>query len=182
VRFSPIHDTRLPEVDGLYLGGGYPETHADELARNRTLRDDIAAFARAGGPIYAECGGLMYLCRSIRTLAGDIYPMVGLVPAEVEMRDRLQALGYVEVETQTDTPLGPAGMRFRGHQFRYSELQLRGNVEHTYRLRKRRSGDVVPEGYRVGNTVASYVHAHWASNPLPARHFVDACANRKAPG
>lgn len=179
VRFSPIRDARLPDVDGLYFGGGYPEAHAEELASNRVLRDEIAAFARAGGPVYAECGGLMYLCTSIRTLAGDVHAMVGLVPAEVTMRDRLQALGYVEVETQTVTPLGPPGVRFRGHQFRYSEIELRGEIEHAYRLRKRRGGDVVREGYRIGNTVASYVHAHWASNPLPARNFVDACTARR---
>lgn len=180
VRFSPIRDSRLPEVDGLYVGGGYPEAHAAELSRNQAMRDDVAAFARGGGPVYAECGGLMYLCTSIRTLAGEVHPMVGLVPAEVEMRDKLQALGYVEVETQIVTPLGPPGLRFRGHQFRYSELHLRGEVEHAYRLRKRRGGDVVREGYRIGNTIASYVHAHWASNPLPARHFVEACASRRS--
>jgi len=179
VRFSPIRDRALPDVDGLYLGGGYPEAHAAELAANNALREDLAAFARAGGAVYAECGGLMYLCASIRTLAGDAHPMAGLVPAEVVMRDRLQAIGYVEVETQAATPLGPAGVRFRGHQFRYSELELRGEVEHVYRLRRRRGDDAVAEGYRIGNTVASYVHAHWASNPLAAQCFVDACASRR---
>jgi cobyrinic acid a,c-diamide synthase len=181
VRFSPIRDRRLPDVDGLYLGGGYPEAYAADLARNGSMREDIAAFARAGGPIYAECGGLMYLCTSLGTLDGDVHPMVGIVPAEVWMRDRLQALGYVEVETQTATPLGPPGTRFRGHQFRYSELHLRGEIEHAYRVRKRRGGDVIGEGYRVGNTIASYVHAHWASNPILPRYFVDACATRKGP-
>jgi cobyrinic acid a,c-diamide synthase len=176
VWFSPLADARLPDVDGLYLGGGYPELHAEQLAQNRSLCDDIATFARAQRPIYAECGGLMYLCTGIRTLAGELHSMVGLVPAVAEMRDRLQALGYVEVETQTATALGPPGLRFRGHQFRYSELQLQGDVEHVYRLRKRRGGDVVAEGYRIGNTIASYVHVHWASNPLPAHHFVDACS------
>jgi cobyrinic acid a,c-diamide synthase len=180
VRFSPLRDAHLPDVDGLYLGGGYPEAHAAVLGGNHTMRGDIAAFARGGGPIYAECGGLMYLCTTIRTLTGEVHPMVGLVPAEVTMRDRLQALGYVEVETQAATPLGPPGLRFRGHQFRYSELQLRGDIDEVYRLRKRRGGDVVREGYRIGNTVASYVHAHWASNPLPAQHFVEACANRRS--
>lgn len=179
VRFSPIRDRALPVVDGIYLGGGYPEAHAVELSENRTMHEDIVALARRGRPIYAECGGLMYLCSSIRTLAGDVHPMVGLFPAEVEMRDRLQALGYVEVETQQATPLGPAGVRFRGHQFRYSELRLRGDVDQVYRVRKRRDGAVAVEGYRVGNTVASYVHAHWASNPLPAEHFVDACARSR---
>jgi cobyrinic acid a,c-diamide synthase len=176
VRFSPIRDRGLPAVDGLYLGGGYPEVHAKALALNESMRRDVAAFAAGGAPVYAECGGLMYLCQSIRTLEGATHEMVGLLPAEAAMKDRLQALGYVEVELQAPTALGPAGVRFRGHQFRYSELHFHREVECAYSVRKRRSGEVVREGYRVGNTVASYVHAHWASNPLPAEAFVEACA------
>ena len=92
------------------------------------------------------------------------------------MAPRLQALGYVEVETQDRSILGPAGLRFRGHQFRYSELRLVSeDVARLYAVR-RRGGEVIREGYRTANTVASYVHAHWASNPLIAEGFVDACA------
>jgi len=100
------------------------------------------------------------------------------------MRDRLQALGYVEVETQAATPLGPAGVRFRGHQFRYSQLRVDDDaaaaaaIEHVYTVRRRRGGEVTREGYRRGNVLASYVHAHWASNPTVAEHFVGACAER----
>jgi cobyrinic acid a,c-diamide synthase len=118
----------------------------------------------------------MYLCTTIRMLDGTAHSMVGLIPAEAEMRKKLQALGYVEVETQAPTPLGPAGLRFRGHQFRYSELRLHGEVDCAYTLRKRRGGEVVREGYRVGGTLASYVHVHWASNPLPAEGLVTSCA------
>jgi cobyrinic acid a,c-diamide synthase len=180
VRFSPIHERALPEVDGLYLGGGYPEAHAAELAANMAMRTQIAAFARSGGAVYAECGGLMYLSEGIRTLAGELHPMVGLIPGEAQMHERLQALGYVEVETQRETLLGPAGLRFRGHQFRYSELRLSGDVDCAYNVRRRRNGDALREGYQVGRTLASYVHAHWASNALPARNFVDACANARS--
>jgi cobyrinic acid a,c-diamide synthase len=176
VRFSPIADPQLPEVDGLYIGGGYPELHAAALAQNAPMRAAVAAFAAAGRPIYAECGGLMYLSRAIRTHDGSEHPMVGVVPGTAVMRDRMQALGYVEVETQATSLLGPPGLRFRGHQFRYSELQLDGEVEQIFSLRKRRGGDVTREGYAVGRTLASYVHAHWASNPLAAQGFVDACA------
>jgi len=179
VRFSPIHDGRLPDVDGLYFGGGYPEAHARDLSQNESLRREVAAFAAAGGPVYAECGGLMYLGTAIRTLDGATHSMVGLIPAEAEMRDSLQALGYVEVETQVATPLGPAGLRFRGHQFRYSELRLQADVECAYTVRRRRSGEVVREGYRVDNVLASYVHAHWASSSLPAEGFVEFCAARR---
>ena len=176
VRFSPIRDAHLPDVDGLYFGGGYPEVHAEDLSRNSSMRKDVAAFAEAQGPIYGECGGLMYLSDGIRTLTGVLHAMVGLIPGEAEMRDRLQALGYVEVDTQDATLLGPSGLRFRGHQFRYSDFRLPAEAECVYSVRRRRGGEVFQEGYRRGNTLVSYVHAHWASNPLLAQGFVQACA------
>ncbi|WP_437610185.1 cobyrinate a,c-diamide synthase [Sorangium sp. So ce834] len=201
VRFSPIRDARLPDVDALYLGGGYPEAHAERLTENAALRAEIRAFAGRGGPIYAECGGLMYLTEAIRTLDGRAHPMVGLVPAEAVMCEKLQALGYVEVETQARTILGGAGLRFRGHQFRYSELrpaapaspppspaaqapspaaQAPLPIEHAYSVRRRRGGQVAREGYLAQNVLASYVHAHWASNPLvPEGLVASAAAHRK---
>lgn len=176
VRFSPIHDARLPDVDGLYFGGGYPEVHAEDLSRNLSMLKDVRSFAESQGPIYGECGGLMYLSNGIRTLDGTLHPMVGLIPGEAEMKDRLQALGYVEVETTDETMLGPAGLKFRGHQFRYSDFRLPAEVECTYHVRRRRGGEVFHEGYRQGHTLASYVHAHWASNPTLAQGFVRACS------
>ncbi len=176
VRFSPIHDAHLPDVDGLYFGGGYPEVHAEDLSRNLSMRKDVRSFAESQGPIYGECGGLMYLSNGIRTLDGTLHPMVGLIPGEAEMKDRLQALGYVEVDTKSETMLGPSGLKFRGHQFRYSDFRLPAEVECTYSVRRRRGGEVFQEGYRQGNTLASYVHAHWASNPLLAQGFVQACS------
>jgi cobyrinic acid a,c-diamide synthase len=176
VRFSPIHDPRLPEVDGLYLGGGYPEVHAEALASNESMRREIAEFSRAGGPIYAECGGLMLLCEQIRCVDGSAYPMAGVIPARAQMKDRLQALGYVEVETRSPTALGLAGVRFRGHQFRYSELEVLGEVDRAYDMRRCRDGERLVEGFRVGNTLASYVHAHWGSSAAAAEGFVASCA------
>ena len=141
------------------------------------MRAEIAAFAAAGRPIYAECGGLMYLCAAIRTLDGrQPRRWSASSPAMSRCATRLVALGYVEVETQEPTLLGGPGLRFRGHQFRYSELRLTGEVGCAYTVRRRRGGEVTREGYRVGATLASYVHAHWASNPLAARGFVAACA------
>jgi len=177
VRFSPVHDRSLPAVDGLYVGGGYPEVHAAALSRNRSMLEDVRKLAAAGRPIYAECGGLMYLAASIRTLDEHVHPMVGLIPRDVVMRDRLQALGYVEVETQERSLLGPAGLRFRGHEFRYSELQgASPDLDRVFSVRRRRGDPVFREGYRCGSVLASYVHAHWASNPLAAEGFVEACA------
>jgi cobyrinic acid a,c-diamide synthase len=175
VPFSPLADGRLPDVDGLYLGGGYPEVHAAALADNRTLKDDIVAFARRGRPIYAECGGLMYLAQTIVTTDGMNHPMVGLLPGRAVLSDRLEALGYVEVETQQTSILGPPGLRFRGHQFRYSRLEYAQDAELVYTVRRRRGGEVAREGYRAGSVLGSYVHAHWASNPLLPEHLVRSC-------
>ncbi len=180
VRFSPIGDAELPVVDGLYFGGGYPEVFARDLSENRTMRESVARFASEGGPVYAECGGLMYLSAAICTLAGERYPMVGLLPVDTIMKDRLAALGYVEVETQFATILGSPGLRFRGHQFRYSESgPARDAVRTPYTVRRRRGGEATPEGFATSNVVASYVHAHWASNPRVAEGFVKSCALRR---
>jgi cobyrinic acid a,c-diamide synthase len=179
VYFSPISDPGLPDVNGLYIGGGYPEIHAEALSANRSMREQISAFAADGGTIYAECGGLMYLCDSIKTLDGQHLPMAGVIPAHAVMHERLQALGYVEVDTQAVSALGPAGLRFRGHQFRYSELQpLKDRIDCAYRVVRRRDGQVMSEGYTVKNTLASYVHAHWASNPTIAERLVEACVRQ----
>jgi cobyrinic acid a,c-diamide synthase len=119
----------------------------------------------------------MYLAREIRTIDGERHPMAGLIEGDVAVRDKLQALGYVEVETQAPTVLGPAGLRFRGHQFRYSELiSPPPNCDRRYSVRRRRGGEVQAEGYATGPVLASYVHAHWASSPEAAHGFVHACA------
>ena len=123
VNFSPIRDRKLPEVDGLYFGGGYPEAFAHELSANETMLAAIRNFAARDGVIYAECGGLMYLTDGIRTLDGALWPMAAIIPGVAVMSDRLQALGYVEVETRADSIIGPAHAQFRGHQFRYSTLE-----------------------------------------------------------
>jgi cobyrinic acid a,c-diamide synthase len=176
VRFAPTREAKLPRVDGLYFGGGYPEALASELSGNRAMIDAVRDFAERGGPIYAECGGLMYLSDGIRTLEGQAWPMVGLVAGEAVMSERLQALGYVEVETRGDSILGPAGMRMRGHQFRYSTLTpIPERMERVYAVRPRWGAPFL-EGYRSGSVLASYVHIHWASNPAAAEGFVNSCA------
>ncbi|HEY6420635.1 MAG TPA: cobyrinate a,c-diamide synthase [Candidatus Binataceae bacterium] len=181
VKFAPSRDSKLPDVDGLYFGGGYPEAVARELSSNAAMLAAIRDFAARGAPIYAECGGLMYLSDGIRTLDGKMWPMAGLVPGVAAMSDRLQALGYVEIETSTDTILGPAGLRFRGHQFRYSILEPSGvEVEHAYNVTPRWGGAAFTEGYRVNTLLATYVHAHWASNPEAAENFVRSCQNSRA--
>jgi cobyrinic acid a,c-diamide synthase len=160
IPFSPIADAQLPAVEGLYFGGGYPELFAAALCANRTMREAVRAFR---GPIYGECGGLMYLCEAIRTTDGACHEMVGRVRGEAVMAERLRAIGYIEVETRVPTLLGPAGTRFRGHQFRYSEL-AGAAPENAF-----------AQAWASGPLLASYVHGHWASCPEAPRHFVSAC-------
>ena len=175
IRFAPTHDSKLPDVDGLYFGGGYPEAMARELSSNSTMVADIQRFAGERRPIYAECGGLMYLCEAIRTLDGVRWPMVGLLPGIAVMADRLQALGYVEVETRVPTILGAAGLRFRGHQFRYSTLE--GAASEIGAAKSYSTtpwwGAAFEEGVSACSVLASSVHAQWAPNPRLAAGHTD---------
>lgn len=180
VFWSPLVDQALPEVDGLYLGGGYPELHARELSENERARKAVREFAEAGKPIYAECGGLMYLAAALEDLQAVAHPMVGLLPATVRMHPRTLSLGYTEAAFTADTPLGPAGTLARGHEFHYSTLDpVPETVPRVYRLYRRRGGERA-EGYLIGGTLMSYVHLHFASNPQLADHFVAACAGARA--
>jgi len=181
VRFSPLGDATLGDVDGVYIGGGYPELHAARLAANTSLLDRLRDLAQQGTPFYAECGGLMYLSDAIVARDGASHPMLGLISGTATMKSELQALGYVEVETRIDTVLGPAGTRFRGHQFRYSRFDTPGAPE-AYSMRVARTGKSAPEGYTCRNVLASYVHAHWASNPSVAEAFVLRCERRRRSG
>ena len=187
LNFSPIRDRELPEVDGLYFGGGYPEAFARELSSNTAMLAAIRRFAASGGLIYAECGGLMYLTDAIKTLDGARWPMAAIIPGVAVMSERLQAIGYVEVETLADSILGPTQTRFRGHQFRHSTLEAvdgadridRVYIDRIYKVAPRWGGAPFAEGYRVANVLASYVHAHWASNPAVAEALVDACIHSR---
>ncbi|BCR03735.1 cobyrinate a,c-diamide synthase [Desulfuromonas versatilis] len=175
VFFSPLGDGRLPvDLDGLYLGGGYPELHTASLAANRALLEEIRRAAENGLPVYAECGGFMALARGIDGVA-----MAGIFPAEARMLPRRRALGYREVSLTADSPLGPTGTVARGHEFHYSEMALPPEVERVYRMTRRAGVDAGEEGYRIGNTLGSYVHLHFGSNPQLARNFVEFCRHAK---
>jgi cobyrinic acid a,c-diamide synthase len=175
VRFSPLSDASCGDLDGVYIGGGYPELYARELSRNQPMLDSLRRHAHRGRPLYAECGGLMYLSDAITTLAGERYPMLGLVEGSAHMQSSLAALGYVEVETREPCLLGPAGTRFRGHQFRYSRFETT-RAPAAYRISVKRTGASLEEGYGHGNVLGSYVHAHWASSPQIPAYFAARCA------
>jgi len=177
VFFSPLTEPHLPEgIDGLYLGGGYPELHAATLAENRPLRAAIRACSRQGMPIYAECGGFMYLCDRLTDISGAIHTMVGCFPFATRMLARRRALGYREIRLAAPCLLGPEGGVGRGHEFHYSELDgdLRA-VQTVYGAVPRSGQAATADGFRVHNTLGSYIHLHFGSNPAMACHFVDHC-------
>jgi cobyrinic acid a,c-diamide synthase len=175
VFFSPLADARLPEgIGGLYLPGGYPELAAPRLAANASLRAEIAAFCASGRPVWAECGGYMYLLAELADAAGRVWPMCGALPGRAAMRRQRAALGYREARTLAPGPLGPAGTCLRGHEFHYSEIRGPAPERPAFALTAADGGEGV-DGQALGNVVGGYFHAHLASNPEAARAFVGAC-------
>lgn len=181
VYFSPLHDRALPDVDGLYLGGGYPEVHAATLAHNRPMREAIRAFAERGGPIYAECGGMMYLTRTIRDLDNRSHEMVGFFPAEAVMQKAGLTLGYRSVTLSRNCIAGNAGLVARGHEFHYSTLIPTGQLDYACMLTDAGGESSGPDGLVAGNTLALYTHLHFSSRPEVAESLV-AAARRSARG
>ncbi len=177
VFWSPLRDAGLPDVDALYLGGGYPEVYARQLSSNRGMIEAVRAFARSGRPIYAECGGLMYLAEALEDEAGTPHPMVGILPATARMTPKRLTLGYAEVEVVRDTPLAPAGTVLRGHEFHASQLdEVPASIPRAYATRMPRGGAPRAEGYLIDNALLSYVHVHFGSHPQVAEHLVAAAA------
>ncbi len=174
VPFSPMRDA-FPQVDGLYFGGGFPELYAPQLEANTAMRQKIKEAAQAGMPIYAECGGMMYACQAVTDFDGQKRRMCGIFDAEVEMTERLQAIGYVEVEVKKDNMLAMKGWSTRGHEFHYSKVTCTGENDFAYDMKRGKGILDRQDGFLAHNTLASYTHLHFASCPDFARRFVDSC-------
>lgn len=171
VKFSPLHDSSIPEdADAIYIGGGYPELYAGELSKNKSLLNSINKWAESGRPIYAECGGLMYLSQGIYDSAGIYHEMAGALPFETRMKERRSYLGYRTVLLKEDCMLGREGSRLRGHEFHYSEIIAEpatasgDDLCKVFSVYDRYECDVKEEGYLYKNTLASYIHLHFGSN------------------
>ena len=179
VTFSPLSDQGLPgDICGIYLAGGYPEMFAEMLAHNREMRKAIKQAVDEGMPVYAECGGFIYLTRGVyddTEKPDSFHEFTGVFPVTTTMLSRRKALGYREIELADTTIIGRRGIIARGHEFHYSEMgEMPAEVERLYRVRK--SGiELGFEGYRQKNCLASYVHLHFGSSPEIARSFVDSC-------
>lgn len=173
--FSPLDDAALPEgTCGLYLPGGYPELFAERLAANAALKEEIRKAVEGELPVYAECGGFIYLTEGVAN--GDsLQPFVGIFPVTTRMLPRRKALGYREVKLLGDSIIGSAGTVARGHEFHYSEMEeMPPHVERLYRVN--RKGVVLQdEGFRYKNCLASYIHLHFGSSPALAESFVQNC-------
>ena len=180
VFFSPLADDRLPEdIDGIYLCGGYPELSAGILSQKTALMSEINAHSRHQMPIFAECGGFMFLCRTRRLADSDQpVPMAGCFDLDVAMSVRLRSLGYREVTLTRDTVIGNGGDRVRGHEFHYSSVTAdHETCDQVFLVTSRAGQDVQVTGYQKYQTLGSYLHVHFGSNPAVARTFADRCSD-----
>ena len=169
---------RLPEIDGLYIGGGFPEFFLEELEGNHQLQQDIANGVERGLPLYAECAGLMYLCRSI-SWKDRSYKMVGVIPADVELSEKPQGHGYVIAEVVEENPLFPVGLTLRGHEFHHSGLLPLHDLPCVYRIKRGKGIASKRDGIVYKNLFASYMHLHALGTPEWAEGLVSMASKRR---
>lgn len=176
VYFSPIHDEEIPDVDALYIGGGYPEVFKKELSANKTMLKSIKNFSEDKHPIYAECGGLMYLTKSI-----DKLDMVNVFPYESELTKKVQGLSYTIAEVLQDNPILKKGRQYHGHEFHYSKVEYTGSNKKDFAFEMKRGVGITGkyDGLMKNNTVASYIHTHTSCLPEFAYNFTQSIINNK---
>ena len=180
VVISPLSQGEPPPMDGLYIGGGFPETHAKALSENATFRSRIKSLADQGLPIYAECGGLMYLGDTL-VLEGRRYAMCGVFPIEFGFTKRPQGHGYTIVQVEQENPYYPIGMEIKGHEFHYSFLKdWCGKVDRFAFAVKRGTGLFnKKDGICYKNVLATYTHVHALGTPGWASAMVEKALHYK---
>ena len=182
VFIDSLKDRRLPAIDGLYIGGGFPELYLKELTANKSLMSDIATAVEDGLPIYAECAGLMFLSKGI-IVDGKLNRMVGVIPAEVELSKRPQGHGYVEAEVVSENPYFQPGTVLRGHEFHHSRIVEVKETERVLKVRRGKGIDGTSDGIVYKNLYAAYTHLHALGTPHWADAFVSLSLRaRKAQG
>lgn len=175
VFFSLLNGKSLPRaISGIYIGGGYPELFARQLSGNAGMRQAVFEEARRGMPIYAECGGLMYLTEKLIDFQKKSFPMAGIFKCSAAMARRRQALGYIEIEVLKDNILSRRKDKIRAHTFHWSYLESSGGLSFAYKVRKSR--DEFDDGLIYKNVLASYAHLHFGSNPNLAKNFIRSCS------
>jgi cobyrinic acid a,c-diamide synthase len=178
IYFSPLAGDSLPEnVDGLYLGGGFPEEFVDELSMNMTVKHSIKKAIEGGLPTLAECGGFMYLTDSIETTEQMEYEMTGVIPGRVRMQTKLAALGYREIAGEPGNFLLTRDERARGHEFHYSTFEPNGEIQCAYETTGIWGSK--KEGYMNHNLTAGYTHFHFASCPELVQNWIKKCKEKQ---
>jgi cobyrinic acid a,c-diamide synthase len=176
VSFDTLKDPHLPEVDALFIGGGFPEVHMQALEANRSLRSDIYQAIESGLPVYAECGGLMYLSRSL-SWKGAQCAMVGAIPGDTVMHDRPQGRGYVKLRETGKSPwprVTDAAVEIRAHEFHYSTLEnVPGSLEYAYEVTRGTGIDGRHDGIVYRNVLACYTHMRDVGSNHWTTRFVD---------
>ncbi len=183
VPLNAMEEKKLPELDGLYIGGGFPETSAKALAANSSFRESVKLAADAGLPIYAECGGLIYLGESIE-LDGEVYPLSGVFPVRFGLSKKPQAHGYSIFEVEGNNPFYRKGTEIKGHEFRYSTI-LEWKGDHTELPLKMTRGvgfSQGREGLMRNNVLALYTHIHAVGTPEWVEGFMNRCYAVKGEG
>ncbi len=178
IEISPLHDYELPEVDALYIGGGFPETSAPALSANRPFLDSVCRAIEAGMPVYAECGGAVFLGESLQVDQTQ-FAMAGALPLNFLLRPKPQGHGYVKLETVNENPFFPIGKTLRGHEFHYTGVEtVKEDLTFAFRVRRGYGFDGTRDGLCYRNVLASYTHLHalgaecWAPSLIrAARRF-----------
>jgi cobyrinic acid a,c-diamide synthase len=176
VLINSVKDRILPDIDALYIGGGFPELFLPELEANASLRQSINAAIENYLPVYAECAGLMYLCRSIKWRDNQ-YEMVGSIPASVELSPKPQAHGYVNIKVSRENPLFEIGTEFWGHEFHHSLLVKSSEINCVYQVLHGHGIEEKMDGISYKNVISSYVHLHASGMPSWANRFVNLAVN-----
>ncbi|MGG1575202.1 cobyrinate a,c-diamide synthase [Fictibacillus sp. NRS-1165] len=176
--FSPLNGEKVPaDAEALYLGGGFPEEFAKELAGNKEVKQSVKEAIAAGLPTLAECGGFMYLTEELQTTDGKCYPMAGIIPGRVVMQNKRAALGYREITGKPGNFLLEDGQTAKGHEFHYSTYHSDQDVPYAYKTKGMRGSK--DEGCMMGNLIAGYTHFHFASFPQMAQNWIKQCLERK---
>jgi cobyrinic acid a,c-diamide synthase len=170
IEISALDPKELPDLDCVYIGGGFPETHSERLAENEIFKQSLRKAVERGLPVYAECGGLMYLSQSLR-VDDNIYPMVGVFPVETVLERRPQGHGYIRAETVAPNPFYPQGTILTGHEFHYSYIAGMDTNDARYVLKVLRGHGMgsARDGICKANALGTYVHVHALGTPLWAQ-------------
>ncbi len=177
--FSPLYDKYLPaDVDGLYLGGGFPELYAAMLAANTTMKESIRKAYRNGLVIYGECGGMMYLLEQMVDFKNKTHEMCGILKGMTQMENKRQGLGYITVQALHDNVLCRRGTTFKGHEFHWSSLHAPEGTPYAYTISKCDDKKSRMDGVFTDRVLGSYTHVHFASDPRLLKHLLYTIAKK----